>query len=254
MIPPDALDSGTVEERLASLESSREEFERLFKTDIDKIRADFARLAQELKQGVDLAIPVGTIIMLAADRPAPPGYLLCDGAIYDIRREEHRHLTALRDVLLNTWGGDGISTFQVPDVGGQFPRFFDKSGRFDPDRKMGTSQGFATAMPGDDQAFRVTGDGTHPHATGPESRSHNHNLHVNGVTFRSLRRGLVIQSFPTDTTVGAIDETVLTTTEPPDTQRHVHAIPTSGSHGHGIVGGNRETRPRNVTLVGYIRF
>lgn len=66
--------------------------------------------------------PVGTIISYMGDTP-PSNYLACDGSIYNI--DDYPDLTAhFVEVFGNAehYGGDGITTFAVPDLRGEFLR------------------------------------------------------------------------------------------------------------------------------------
>jgi len=47
---------------------------------------------------------------------APDGWMLCDGAAYPIAQYE-----ALFSLIGNTYGGDGVNTFAVPDLRGRVP-------------------------------------------------------------------------------------------------------------------------------------
>jgi microcystin-dependent protein len=53
-------------------------------------------------------------IKAAATEKVQPGWLLCDGSSYDPRA-----YPKLYAVLGTTWGGDGVSTFAVPDLRGR---------------------------------------------------------------------------------------------------------------------------------------
>ena len=55
-------------------------------------------------------------IKLFAGNFEPPGWLFCDGRLLAIR--EH---VALFEILGNTYGGDGLSTFGLPDLRGRVP-------------------------------------------------------------------------------------------------------------------------------------
>lgn len=80
--------------------------------------------------------PVGTIIQSAA-QSAPNGYILCDGR--EISRTTFANLFT---VIGETFGsGDGNTTFNIPDMRGQFVRGYDPSGSVDPD---GSSRGFGS--------------------------------------------------------------------------------------------------------------
>lgn len=64
--------------------------------------------------------PVGTILSYMGII-APPHYLICDGTIYNITdypilaNHIKHHFGSY-----NKWGGDGIDTFAVPDLRGEF--------------------------------------------------------------------------------------------------------------------------------------
>lgn len=67
------------------------------------------------------AIATGTILAYGANGIAPPGYLLCDGAA--VSRQVYKDLW---NVIQDTFGaGDGVTTFNVPDLRGQFLRGID---------------------------------------------------------------------------------------------------------------------------------
>ena len=46
----------------------------------------------------------------------PPGWLFCDGRLLAI--SEH---TALFEIVGNTYGGNGLTTFGIPDLRGRIP-------------------------------------------------------------------------------------------------------------------------------------
>ncbi|MFC5874406.1 Microcystin-dependent protein [Chryseobacterium arachidis] len=58
---------------------------------------------------------LGTIKMFAGDF-APKGYMLCNGALLSISQN-----TALFSLLGNTYGGDGRTTFALPNLNGRAP-------------------------------------------------------------------------------------------------------------------------------------
>ncbi len=68
------------------------------------------------------ATPAGTVISFMGNN-APDGYLICDGATYNI--SEYPNLAELMKTEFgsyNYFGGDGTSTFAVPDLRGEFLR------------------------------------------------------------------------------------------------------------------------------------
>ena len=80
-------------------------------------------------------VPEGTIIWHAANTP-PSGYLKANGAA--ISRSTYATLFA---VIGTTYGGgDGSSTFNVPDLRGEFARGWDDSRGIDSGRAFGSSQ------------------------------------------------------------------------------------------------------------------
>ena len=80
-------------------------------------------------------MPVGTIIIYS-NSDAPPGYLPCDG------RAVPKHEYPLLYAAIGNTFGEFDTTFNVPDLRGQFVRGFDPSHRFDSDcgRKFGQHQ------------------------------------------------------------------------------------------------------------------
>lgn len=87
------------------------------------------------------AIPTGTVITYAA-QGAPTGWLVCDGSA--VSRTAYPNLNALAASAsyLAPWGaGDGVSTFNVPNLLGRFVRSWDSSGVVDPGRTFGGLQG-----------------------------------------------------------------------------------------------------------------
>lgn len=69
------------------------------------------------------ANPVGTVISYITGENAPDGYLKCDGTVYNI--SEYKALAdAIKNGLgsYNYYGGDGTTTFAVPNLQGEFLR------------------------------------------------------------------------------------------------------------------------------------
>lgn len=85
----------------------------------------------ELANGV----PVGSVFNLATTT-VPAGFLECNGAA--ISRSTYASLFA---TISTTWGsGDGSSTFNLPDLRGQFVRGWDNSAGVDSGRSFASSQ------------------------------------------------------------------------------------------------------------------
>lgn len=79
--------------------------------------------------------PPGTIIM-SARASAPPGFLKANGAL--LSRTSYPDLFAAIGTLYGA--GDGSTTFAIPDLRGEFPRFWDDGKGTDPGRLMGSAQ------------------------------------------------------------------------------------------------------------------
>jgi microcystin-dependent protein len=81
-------------------------------------------------------VPSGSVFTHASTT-LPSGYLECNGAA--VSRSTY---AALFSAISTTWGsGDGSSTFNVPDLRGEFVRGFDNSRGVDSGRSFASSQG-----------------------------------------------------------------------------------------------------------------
>ena len=84
--------------------------------------------------------PSGTVMAFASST-APAGYIKCNGAA--ISRTVYADLFA---VCSTTFGsGDGSTTFNVPDLRGEFIRGFDDARGVDSGRSFGSAQGHSLA-------------------------------------------------------------------------------------------------------------
>jgi len=80
---------------------------------------------------------IGSIILYAGLSQAPSGYLFCDGSTYNIAS-----YTALYAVIGNIYGGDGTTTFAVPDLQMRVP-----VGSIKTDRLVQNMQNNSTNLP-----------------------------------------------------------------------------------------------------------
>lgn len=85
----------------------------------------------------------------------PAGWVACDGAAYS-RTATYDRLYAVLGVSYG--GGDGSTTFNVPDVRGRFPRYWDGGSGVDPDAATRTARADAAASTTD--AGTTQGDAT----------------------------------------------------------------------------------------------
>lgn len=82
-----------------------------------------------------LAVPAGTVVYVAQNT-APTGYLKANGAA--VSRTTYATLFAAIGTTFGT--GDGSTTFNLPDMRGQFPRSWDDGRGLDSGRAFGSSQ------------------------------------------------------------------------------------------------------------------
>lgn len=97
--------------------------------DIDK--NELKQLLKEIieEEHIDTT-PAGTVIAYIAGNDAPEGYLKCDGTVYNIS-DYTKLADNIKDGLgkYNYFGGDGETTFAVPDLRGEFLRGTGSAGR-----------------------------------------------------------------------------------------------------------------------------
>lgn len=94
----------------------------------EKVNANFAGLDQRLS-AVEVSAPPGTVVAYGG-AVAPSGWLLCDG-----QAASRTSNKALWDAIGTSFGaGDGVLTFNVPDLRGRFVRGVDHGAGHDPDR------------------------------------------------------------------------------------------------------------------------
>lgn len=80
------------------------------------------KVKEQMKENSNSSNPTGSVIAQMGNK-APAGYLSCDGTLYNISE-----YTTLAEYIkeefgtYNYWGGDGETTFAVPDLRGEFLR------------------------------------------------------------------------------------------------------------------------------------
>lgn len=156
--------------------------------------------------------PVGAVIWVATST-APNGFLKANGAA--VSRTTYAALFAALGTQFGA--GDGSSTFNLPDLRGEFIRGWDDGRGVDSGRSFGSSQTDSTALP--NNPFGTSNPG-----------SHNHSYNTNQGTGGGQGGG------------GA------------DTGSRGDSTGHNGAHTHTINGGDPETRPRNVALLACIKF
>ncbi len=149
----------------------------------------------------------------------PSTYLICNGQA--ISRTTY---AALYAKIGTTYGaGDGSTTFNLPDLRGEFIRGWDNGRGVDSGRALGSTQAQGTARPTTAFTGTTSTDGAHTHGHGNQP-----NLVGAGGTanFGYTPGSTGMATSPTTTSAG----------------NHTHTVSITG-------GGDSETRPRNVAMV-----
>lgn len=167
------------------------------------------------------SVPTGSVHLMATTT-APSGYLKCDGAAVS-RTDE----SALFAVIGTTWGaGNGSSTFNLPDLRGEFVRGWDDS------RGVDSGRNFASAQ-------------------GDQNKSHDHSTDTSTKTLTgSFLPG---NAFSLGTTGVFSDGGNVNSRESGDAFNG-RRVDMDASHSHTIsASGGTETRPRNVAMMYVIK-
>ena len=176
--------------------------------------------------GLASGIPVGTILTFGASSP-PSGFLECNGSA--ISRSTY---SSLFSILSTTHGaGDGSSTFNLPDLRGQFVRGWDNNAGVDASRAFGSTQ--------TDQ------NKNHTHTTDSVTLTGGIRKISEGFNANGSASGVF-----TKTQDGTSSITGSSSTSP------VGGVDFDGTHSHNISssGGGTEARPKNVALMYIIKF
>ena len=215
------------------------------------------------------------------------GFLKLNGAV--VRRVDYPALWAYAQAsgalvadsawASNNWGcfssGDGTTTFRLPEVRGEFLRFWDDARGADSNRVIGTYQGSQNASHAHGASAAAVGD--HVHSAWTDSQGwHGHH---GGTTYNGDHNHALDQQVPQFTPGGDTDRGSTFSYFSIDNARqpytgvnggHTHTFDTdgAGTHGHnvGIGGagnhthtitvnadGGNESRPRNVAMLAMIR-
>jgi len=166
-------------------------------------------------------VPAGSVFCMAV-ATVPSGYLECNGAAIS-----RTTFSALFAVIGTQYGaGNGSSTFNLPDLRGEFVRGFDNGKGTDNGRSIGSSQS--------DQ------NKNHTHTfSGSGSASHSHNIVCGG---------------DQDDNTGAFDDftSAASDTTNRSTDNATVSITISGNTGSATNSGT-EVRPRNVAMMYIIK-
>lgn len=187
-------------------------------------------------------LPPGTIVPFAGAN-VPSGWLLCNGA--SVSRAEYSALFAAIDIA---WGAQDLESFNVPDLRGRFLRGADQGQGNDPDAAFRTSsqsggnegdaigsyQNSATSLPV--TPFATNTAGNHDHFIAREF--------VSGLT--GLDAGQTLARVWVN-----IDGYRLQGKPVLEGRANLGLTSVDGNHSHSLIGGDSESRPKNV-YVNYI--
>jgi microcystin-dependent protein len=117
--------------------------------------------------GAPYSVPTGTVIWFTNSGVVPNGYLICDGSA--VSRTTYDDLFSVVGITFGP--GDGSTTFNLPDLRGQFIRGYNDAGgtpgSLDPGRSFGSSQSDAYEQ----HSHGITDPGHNHGVTDP---GHNH--------------------------------------------------------------------------------
>jgi len=119
-------------------------------------------------------VPAGTVIPYGSTS-APYGYIKCNGAA--ISRTVYADLFAA--IGTNFGGGDGSTTFNVPDLRGEFIRGWDDGRGIDSGRSFGSFQNHQFENHYHSYQDHTAGFGYQTHYSGPHGPTHHYDMSRN---------------------------------------------------------------------------
>ena len=220
------------------------------------------------KAEVDAKVPPGAVMHFARTT-APAGWLKCNGAA--ISRTAYAELFAAVGITFGA--GDGFTTFNLPDLRGEFIRGWDDGLGVDGGRAMGSRQDGAiqshthTGSSADAGNHTHTGtassDGAHSHAASTGTAGgHSHSVNVK-LDRSSGNAGNAVhgdEPWYGENNLGTSrngDHSHSVSVGTGGAHSHTLSINGAGTHSHAITinaAGGAETRPRNVALLACIKF
>jgi microcystin-dependent protein len=134
-------------------------------------------------------LPYAGELVLIAGTPAPSaptGYLFCDGSA--VSRSTY---ASLFSAISTNWGsGDGSTTFNIPDLRGEFLRGLDTTEGNDPDyatRTLGSSQAATSFRDGVDGAGGFLTQNSDGSASAGNVNGPNNYANITGRNYQSVR-------------------------------------------------------------------
>ena len=220
-------------------------------------------------------VPAG-MVMHFAGADAPSGWLACDGSA--VARADYADLFSAIGTVHGA--GDGSTTFNLPDLRGEFLRGLDSGRGVDADRALGSAQGEAYKSHTHTGSSSNTGSHTHTGSvTVNAAAAHTHAVsgtaasagaHTHTVPFGSyIGGGGSTYNSPDDytnakwknvptTSAGAHTHTVSGSAASNGAHTHTGSVSlvSSADHTHAVTvaaSGGAETRPRNVAMLPCIK-
>ncbi|EAV44953.1 putative tail fiber-related protein [Stappia aggregata IAM 12614] len=205
--------------------------------DANNVQAALEKLTTKVTNGV----APGCVAYYAMST-APDGWLKANGA--EISRTAYADLFAAIGTIFGV--GDGNSTFNLPDLRGEFLRGWDDARGVDGARVLGSSQSDQNA--------------SHTHTGSTSSDSHSHTGTTN--TTGNHTHNMAYEGGTNAGTGLAAPATSRSNTSPGPTVNysgnHSHTFSTSSdSHSHSVTtdaSGGSEARPRNIALLACIKY
>ena len=185
---------------------------------------------------------VGIVGLFALSAP-PAGWLKANGAA--VSRTTFARLFA--KIGTTHGAGDGVTTFNLPDPRGRFPRFLDDGRGIDSGRVLGSHQGEAIQSHAHTGTASYGGSHNHPAWTDAQGE-HTHT--VSGSTRNSPYSGYAGE-------IGNTTDGSSFTTNAAGNHGHNVGIGYAGDHSHGITinpAGGPETRPTNTAFLACIKY
>lgn len=184
-------------------------------------------------------VPVGAVVFVASNA-TPTGYLKANGAA--VNRTVY---SALFNAIGTTYGaGDGTTTFNLPDLRGEFIRGWADNRDVDAGRALGSTQ--AGAFQSHTHTATTATAGSHSHS-GSTSTDGGH-THTYAATLSSGSPGAATGNGYTNQSQN---------TSVSGSHNHSVSISSSGAHTHDITvtaSGGAETRPRNIAMLALIKY
>ncbi|MCP4133729.1 MAG: tail fiber protein [bacterium] len=200
------------------------------KQEVAEQKKTIAELSEQITGSSKNLVPVGTIMPFAGlKKDIPNGWVACDGQEFTVDGD----MKILFGIIGYAWGGNGSTTFRVPDLRGMFLRGMDDAAVKDPDAASRTSYSGSVVgdIVGSYQSCSTMMPRT-PFSTNSDSGNHRHQL----PTFNGLSGSHEIGN-------GYHGMDFL----PAEYSDY------AGIHSHTIGGGDNETRPVNASVYWIIK-